>query len=118
VRYFAASLAAAFLGAAIWLWLDERSRLTLFQPHGYIDSGSVFGVEIGESRLEVRRELESAGFEYQRTELGQVCFFRPTPPESTVDVFFVTSWQGGMVCVVSTSDVVQEIIWAFQPSSL
>ena len=35
-----------------------------------------------------------------------------------MDLFFVQSWHGGMVCIVSRNERVEELIWAFQPISL
>lgn len=55
---------AALIGAG-WLLTDARTRLTLFQPNGSIQSGSALGVAVGDTRLNAERELLSDCFKSQ-----------------------------------------------------
>lgn len=101
-----------------WLLTDARNRLTLFQPNGFIQSGSVLGVEVGDTRSSAQSKLRSHGMIFSETKNGGTCFFRPVKPDRQLDLFFVQSWHGGIVCIVSRNERVEELIWAFQPISL
>lgn len=103
---------------AVWLLIDVRTRLTLFQPNGYIQSGSALGVTVGEARLNARQKLLSEGMTLTGSQFGGTCFFRDVEPKRQLDIFFVNSWHGSMVCIVSQNERVDEVIWAFQPVSL
>ncbi len=107
---------AALIGAG-WLLTDARTRLTLFQPNGSIQSGSALGVAVGDTRLNAERELLRQGMALRETTNGGTCFYRAVKPDRQLDLFFVQSWHGGMVCVVSRNERVEELIWAFQPIS-
>lgn len=96
---------------------DARTRLTLFQPNGFIQSGSALGVTVGDARLSVERELFRQGMTLRETTSGGTCFYRAVKPDRQLDLFFVHSWHGGVVCVVSRNGRVEELIWAFQPIS-
>lgn len=101
-----------------WLLVDERSRLTLFRPNGFIQSGRALGVAVGDTRSSARLKLRNQGLALQETRNGGMCFFRKVEPDRQLDIFFVKSWHGGMICVVSRHERVDELIWAFQPVSL
>lgn len=49
---------------------------------------------------------------------GGTCFFRSVKPDRQLDVYFVQSWHGGMICIVSRDERVEDLVWAFQPVSL
>jgi len=100
------------------LLTDARNRLVLFRPNGFIQSGSVLGLEIGDTRSSAQSKLRSKGMTLQATSNGGTCFFRPVKPDRQLDVFFVQSWHGGVMCIVSRNEHVEELIWAFQPVSL
>lgn len=106
------------LVVAGWLLSDARTRLTLFQPNGYIQSGSVLGVAVGDTRSSAQLELRSQGMTLQEMPNDETCFFRAVKPDRQLDVFFVQSWHGGTICIVSRNERVEELIWAFQPMSL
>lgn len=101
-----------------WLLTDARNRLTIFQPNGFIQSGSVLGVEVGDARSSAQSKLRSQGMTFSATKNGGTCFFRPVKPDRQLDIFFVQSWHGGVICIVSRNEHVEELIWAFQPVSL
>ncbi len=101
-----------------WFFLDERTRLTVFKPNGFIVSGEALGVAIGDSRDSALQKLRNSGMAFQGTQNGGTCFFREVQPGRELDTFFVSSWHGGMVCIVSRNERVEELIWAFQPVSL
>lgn len=103
---------------AAWVFSDDRTRLTLIRPNGFIDSGQALGVVIGDSRDSALQKLRDSGMTFQGTQNGGTCFFREVQPDRELDSFFVTSWHGGMVCIVSRNERVEELIWAFQPVSL
>lgn len=108
----------AALLVAGWLLIDVRTRLTLFQPNGFIQSGSALGVAVGDARSSARLKLLNQGMTPQESQNGGTCFFRKVEPDRQLDIFFVKSWHGGMVCIVSRNERVDELIWAFQPVSL
>ncbi len=108
----------AALIVAGWLLTDARTRLTLFRPNGFIQSGSVLGVAVGDTRSSAQLELRNQGMTLQKTPTDGTCFFRAVKPGRQLDVFFVRSWHGGMICTVSRNERVEELIWAFQPVSL
>lgn len=101
-----------------WLLVDVRTRHTLFRPNGFIQSGNELGVTVGDTRQSARAELLSQGMSFQESQNGGTCFFRKVRPDQQLDIFHVNSWHGGMVCVVSRNERVEEFIWAFQPVSL
>ena len=103
---------------ATWCLLDDRTRLTIFQPNGFIQSGEVLGIVVGDPRSNARQKLQHEGMVFEETQNGGVCFFRTVNPGRQVDIFFVKSWHGGMLCVVSRRERVEELIWAFQPLDL
>lgn len=103
---------------AAWLLADVRNRLSLFQPNGFIQSGSLLGAKIGDTRSSALVKLRGKGLVLQGTTNGGTCFFRSVEPGRQLDVFHVKSWHGGTICVVSRDDRVEELIWAFQPVSL
>lgn len=107
---------AALIGAA-WLLTDARTRLTLFKPNGFIQSGSALGVAVGDTRLNSQRKLLPQGMVLQESTNGGTCFYRAVKSDRQLDLFFVQSWHGGMVCIVSRNERVEELIWAFQPIS-
>jgi len=108
---------AALIGA-VWLLTDARTRLTLFQPNGFIQSGSALGVAVGDTRSSAQQKLVGQSMTLNETSMGGTCFFRAVKPDRQLDLFFVKSWHGGLVCVVSLNGRVEELIWAFQPISL
>ena len=118
VTAFVILVAVCLAILAGWLLANERTRLTLLKPNGFIDSGQALGVAIGDSRNSALQKLRNSGMAFQRTQNGGTCFFREVQPGRELDTFFVTSWHGGMVCVVSRDERVEELIWAFQPVSL
>lgn len=94
---------------------DARTRILLSKPEGYIDNGSVFGVAIGESRLSARQKLLSKGMKLTQSKYGGICFSRELAPDRILDIFLTQSWHGGMVCIISENERVDEVIWQFQP---
>lgn len=101
-----------------WLLVDDRTRLTLLRPNGFIQSGRVLGVAVGDTRSSARLKLQGQGMAFQETQSGGTCFFRKVEADRQLDIFFVKSWHGGMVCIVLRHERVDELIWAFQPVSL
>jgi hypothetical protein len=121
-KIFDTRIIVALLGCAALplslLFLDERTRLTVFEPNGSIDSGESLGIEIGDSRSDALDVLIASGMVLKRSQDGGICFHQKVKPGKVLDIFFVESWHGGMVCVVSSNERVEELIWAFQPVSL
>ena len=109
-------LAALILAG--WLLTDARTRLTLFEPNGFVQSGSALGVAVGDTRSNAQRTLLRQGMAIGETTKGGTCFHRAVKPDRQLDLFLVQSWHGGVVCVVSRNERVEELIWAFQPLSL
>ncbi|MEY3232952.1 MAG: hypothetical protein RL230_223 [Pseudomonadota bacterium] len=91
--------------------------MALFHPNGLISSGAKLGVSIGADRKTAREQIERKGMEFQRSQRGGICFFRQVSNEFEVDVFFVDTWHGGMVCLLSKNGHIRQLIWAFQPVS-
>lgn len=112
------AFAALIFALTGWLYVDEQTRLTLFHSNGFISSGTALGVTIGADQMATREQIRQKGMKFQRAQLGGTCFFQEVSKEYEVDVFFVESWHGGMVCLVSKDSQVRQLIWAFQPVSL
>lgn len=112
------AIGLATLIVAGWLLTDARTRLTLFEPNGFIQSGSALGVAVGDTRSNAQRALLTQGMSIGETTKGGLCFYRAVKPDRQMDLFLVQSWHGGVVCVVSRNERVEELIWAFQPVSL
>lgn len=108
----------ATLIIAGWLLTDSRTRLTMFQPNGFIQSGSALGLAVGDTRSNAQRKLLSQGMALGEATKGGTCFYRAVKPDRQLDLFVVRSWHGGVICVVSRNERVEEVIWAFQPISL
>lgn len=79
---------AALIGAA-WLLTDARTRLTLYKPNGFIQSGSALGVAVGDTRLNSQRKLLQQGMALQESTNGGTCFYRAVKSDRQLDLFFV-----------------------------
>lgn len=104
--------------SAFFIFLDERTKLTIFQPNGFIKSGTVFGISIGEDPNSARKKLQRKKIIFYETNIGGTCAFRRLHADVRIDYYLVNSWHGGNVCIVSKQERIYEIIWAFQPVDL
>lgn len=104
--------------ATAWQLTDSRTRLTIFQPNGFIRAGSLFAVAVGDTRSSSRSALQNQRMTLRGASNGGTCFFRAVAADRQLDVFFVQTWHGGTICTVSRNERVEEVIWAFQPVSL
>lgn len=113
-------LAAALVIILIFLIFlgDERNRMALGvlgDSEGYIDSGSILGVRIGQNVSEATKDLELLGLLQDGTESGGACGTVLFDPDKTVTFFIDDTWRGGVVCIVHNDEFVGGIAWWYLP---
>lgn len=113
-RIFAVALLTMIAVGLSWLIADEPNRKFVFDPIGYADSGSAFSVAVGQSRDTAISALNRRrSFSLYESRSGDTCLARRYNRQVQLDIFEDKSWRRGTICLVSTGDVVLEVVWYY-----
>jgi hypothetical protein len=108
-----ALLVTAIAGLSLF-FAEELNRKWVFNPIGYIGSGSTLSVTIGQSRREAVNILKSNNaLSLYESRPGYNCLTRGYDQQMDLDIFQDSSWRRGAVCLVSTGEIVSEVIWDY-----
>jgi hypothetical protein len=102
---------------AVLLLLDEGTRKLAFDSNGRIESGSAFGVTVGESRMQARRSMLRR-YVFDGSSLGDRRCRSDGAADHVLDLYDDRSWRGGRICLLIRDERVVAISWMFMPIAL
>lgn len=108
-----ALLVTAIAGLSLF-FTEELNRKWVFNPIGHIESGSTLSVTVGQSRREAINILKSNNaLSLYESRPGYHCLTRRYSQQMDLDIFQDNSWRRGTICLVSTGEIVSEVIWYY-----
>lgn len=108
-----ALLVTAIAGLSLF-FTEELNRKWVFNPIGYIEYGSTLSVTVGQPRREAVNILKSSSaLSLYESRPGYNCLTRRYNQQMNLDIFQDNSWRRGTICLVSTGEIVSEVIWYY-----
>ena len=96
---------------------DESKPDPFLKPEGYVESGSVFGIRVGETEQHLSKEILE-GWRYNYTENGGNCGLRRYPENVKLRLYSDDSWRSGALCIAIRNGKVISIQWIYQPFTM
>lgn len=92
---------------------NPLNRVALAEGIGFIDSGSKFGIRIGDSRNSAIKRLEDIGLRQLGNIVENSCLGYSYTPSKKLDIFLDNSWRRGTICLSSDKNTIESIRWHY-----
>lgn len=84
-----------------------------YQPVGYTETGTKFGVSVGDNIDAVKQSLSRRGLADDGAMQGGSCHDKTYPPSITIHRFYDESWRRGIICVGEVRGKVVSLQWYY-----
>jgi len=100
-------------GLAAYLLSSELNRMAALGSEGFIQSGSKFGVHIGDNRTKAIEKLDRHGIKTESLPTEGRCLGRDYPTDQQINLLRDRSWRRGVICLASRDEKIVSVAWYF-----